>query len=441
MTAIPTQALLGGTVHRTVLPSGLRVLTEHVPGVRSAAVGVWVGTGSRDEVGAEAGASHYLEHLLFKGTERRSALEISASIEAVGGDLNAFTSREYTCYYARVLDEDLPLALDVVSDMVFSSLLRDEDLDAERGVVLEEIAMHDDDPGDIVHDVFAGAVLGDRPLGRPVLGTVGSIEAMTLDLVTDYYGRRYVPTTTVIAVSGSLEHAAVLAAVEDAVERAFGRAAGGPGAPHPIRPSAGHGWDTGRVQVVHRSTEQAHLVLGVPGVGRTDERRWALGLLSTALGEGMSSRLFQEIRERRGLAYSVYSFTSQYADAGLFGIYAGCAPRRAPEVLRLCRQQLEQLCAAGLDATELARAKGQTKGALVLGLEDTGSRMSQLGKSELTHGRLLSVDDALARIDAVTADDVRQVATDVLALPLGRGGLSLGAVGPVDAGELQAVLA
>ncbi len=301
--------------------------------------------------------------------------------------------------------------------------------------------MHDDDPGDIVHDVFAGAVLGERPLGRPVLGTVGSIEAMTLDLVTDYYGRRYLPTTTVIAVSGSLDHAAVLAAVEAAVERAFGRVTGESGAPQPIRPSSGHGWDAGRVQVVHRSTEQAHLVLGVPGVGRTDERRWALGLLSTALGEGMSSRLFQEIRERRGLAYSVYSFTSQYADAGLFGIYAGCAPRRAPEVLRLCRQQLEQLCAAGLDATELARAKGQTKGALVLGLEDTGSRMSQLGKSELTHGRLLSVDDTLARIDAVTADDVRQVAADVLASPLGQGGLSLGAVGPVDPGELQAVLA
>jgi len=431
-----TQALLGGTVHRTVLPSGLRVLTEHVPGVRSAAVGLWVGAGSRDEQGAEAGASHYLEHLLFKGTGRRSALDISASVEAVGGDLNAFTTREYTCYYARVLDADLPLALDVVTDMVTGSLLRAEDVDAERGVVLEEIAMHDDDPGDVVHDVFSTAVLGDRPLGRPVLGTVDSIEAMTRATLADYYGSRYAPSSTVVAVSGSLEHDAVLTAVERAYAGVADLAS-----PVPLRPPSGHGADAGQVRVVRRDTEQAHVVLGVPGVSRTDDRRWALGLLSTALGEGMSSRLFQEVRERRGLAYSVYSFTSQYADTGLFGIYAGCAPRRAAEVLRLCREQLEAVLDGGLDDVELARAKGQTKGSIVLNLEDTGSRMSRLGKAELVHGELLSVDEVLDRIDAVSAGEVRQVAADVLAEPLVTGGLSLGAIGPVDADALRRVLA
>jgi predicted Zn-dependent peptidase len=430
--ATTSQSLLGGTVQRTVLPSGLRVLTEQVPGVRSAAIGVWVGVGSRDEAPGEAGASHYLEHLLFKGTAARSALDISATLEAVGGELNAFTSREHTCYYARVLDRDLPLAVDVVSDMVTASLLREDDVEAERGVILEEIAMHEDDPADLVHDVFSSAALGDGPLGRPVLGTAASIATLQRTDIADYYRVRYVPSATVIAISGALDHADALAAVT----RAWESVADTKGEPLPTRRGARRPYPGRGVRVSRRSSEQAHLILGTAGVSRHDERRYALGLLSSSLGEGMSSRLFQEIREKRGLAYSVYSFASHYADTGLFGIYAGVAPKRAAQVLTLCREQLEMVATGGITAEELERAKGQARGSLALGLEDTGARMSRLGKSELAQGEVLSVDETLERIDAVSLADVTQIAADVLGQPL-----SLGAVGPFDVGELADAVA
>jgi predicted Zn-dependent peptidase len=430
-----SEPMLGGAVRRTVLPSGLRVLTEQVPGVRSAAIGVWVGVGSRDEAPAQAGASHYLEHLLFKGTPARSALQISAALEAVGGELNAFTSREHTCYYARVLDRNLPLAVDVVTDMVTASLLRAGDVESERGVILEEIAMHEDDPADLVHDVFSGAALGDGPLGRPVLGTSASIAALQRDDIAEYYRSRYVPAATVVAVSGALEHDAALAAVSRAWEAA---PASWPASaePQPTRGGARRPYPGRGVRVSHRGSEQAHFILGTAGVSRHDERRYALGLLSSALGEGMSSRLFQEIREKRGLAYSVYSFASHYADTGLFGIYAGVAPKRAGQVLRLCREQVEAVVAGGITAEELARAKGQARGSLALGLEDTGARMSRLGKSELAQGEVISVDETLDRIDAVSLSDVARVAADVLGQPL-----SVGAVGPFDRGELEEAVA
>ena len=352
---LDSEPLLGGTVRRTVLPSGLRVLTEQVPGVRSAAIGVWVGVGSRDETPAEAGASHYLEHLLFKGTPSRSALDISAALEAVGGELNAFTSREHTCYYARVVDRDLPLAVDVVSDMVTASLLRPDDVEAERGVILEEIAMHEDDPADLVHDVFSAAALGDGPLGRPVLGTTTSIAGLQRSAIADYYRGRYVPGATVVAVSGALDHQEAL----DAVTRAWEAASDATGAPEPIREGGRRVYPSRGVRVTRRSSEQAHLILGTAGLSRHDERRYALGLLSSALGEGMSSRLFQEIREKRGLAYSVYSFASHYADTGLFGVYAGVAPKRAAQVLALCREQLEAVAADGITS----RGAGTRQGA------------------------------------------------------------------------------
>ncbi len=420
-----------------MLPGGLRVLTEHVPGVRSAAIGVWVGVGSRDEAPEEAGASHYLEHLLFKGTDRRSALDISAALEAVGGELNAFTSREHTCYYARVLDQDLPMAVDVVTDMVTASLLREEDVEAERGVILEEIAMHEDDPADHVHDVFSSSALGDGPLGRPVLGTTGSIAALQRSVIAGYYANRYQPAATVVAVSGALDHDEALAAVTSAWDRADRRADGaGPATPLPVRRGARRPYPGRGVRISRRGSEQAHLILGTAGLSRHDDRRYALGLLSAALGEGMSSRLFQEIRERRGLAYSVYSFVTHYADTGLFGVYAGVAPKRAAQVLGLCRQQLSAVAADGLTADELARAKGQARGSLALGLEDTGARMSRLGKGELAQGELISVDETLARIDAVTLADVRSVAADVLGQPM-----SLGAVGPFEVDELASAVA
>ncbi|MGH3648945.1 MAG: M16 family metallopeptidase [Micromonosporaceae bacterium] len=414
---------LRGTVRRTVLPNGMRVLTEAIPAMRSVSFGVWVGVGSRDETPAQAGASHFLEHLLFKGTRRRTALEISAQLEAVGGETNAFTTKEYTCYYARVLDEDLALAVDVVCDLVADSVLHDADVETERGVILEEIAMHDDEPGDQAHDLLYEAVFGDHPLGRPISGTVASISAMTRRQVLGFYRRRYIASQLVVTAAGNLDHATVVAAVREAFARDDRYAE--PVTPATLR-SAARRVRTGQAVKVHnKDTEQANLVLGCPAPARLDERRFALGVLNNALGGGMSSRLFQEIREKRGLAYSVYSYTSQYADAGLFGVYAGCAPGKADEVLGLVREQLAAVAEAALTDQEIARGKGMLKGSLVLGLEDTGSRMTQLGKGELLYGAPLSVDDLLARVDGVTVDQVHSVASELLTQDM-----SLAVVGP-----------
>lgn len=416
--AVRTQTLLPGldgigTVRRSVLPGGLRVVTETLPTVRSATFGIWAGVGSRDETPALNGATHYLEHLLFKGTARRSALEISSAIDAVGGEMNAFTAKEYTCYYARVLDTDLPLAIDVVADMLTGSLIRQEDIDAERGVVLEEIAMTEDDPGDQVHDLFATALLGDSPLGRPVLGTVETINALTRDQVHRFYRKHYDPTHLVVAAAGNIDHEAVVRQVRRAFEDA-GALRDPEAVPRPPRGGSKTLRSQGRVEVLERRTEQAHVVLGMPGLSRHDDRRWALGVLNTALGGGMSSRLFQEVREKRGLAYSVYSYTSSFADSGLFGVYAGCQPRRVPEVLKICREELHKVAEHGLGDEELRRAVGQFSGSTVLSLEDTGALMNRIGKSELCWGEQMSVDATLERIAAVTPEEVRAVARDVL---------------------------
>ncbi|MGB8650743.1 MAG: pitrilysin family protein [Mycobacteriales bacterium] len=422
-----TQQAPGG-FRKTVLPGGLRVVTEAVPGVRSAAFGVWVGVGSRDEALPEHGASHFLEHLLFKGTRKRDALEIAAVMDAVGGELNAFTAKEYTCYYARVLDADLPLAVDVVSDLVAAALVAPADVESERGVVIEEISMHDDDPGDVVHDAFAEALYGDHPLGLPVIGTVDSVEALSAEAIAGYYHGRYRQPEMVVSVAGNVDHDVVVRLVADAFPST------GTASPAPLRSFAPPSPLSGAV-VEDRATEQAHLVLGVHGVDRHDDRRWALSVLNNALGGGMSSRLFQEVRERRGLAYSVYSYVSHHHDTGMFGVYAGCAPGKVDEVLGLCREELASAADKGLTDEEVVRAKGQLRGSLVLGLEDTGAQMSRIGKAELVHGEVLAVDELLARIDAVTPDDVRAVADDVLRRPL-----SLGIIGPFPDRDFAEVL-
>jgi predicted Zn-dependent peptidase len=414
---------LGGTVRRTVLPNGLRVLTEAVPAMRSVAFGVWVGVGSRDEAPRLAGVSHFLEHLLFKGTRRRTALDISAAIEAVGGETNAFTTKEYTCYYARVLDTDLPLAIDVMCDLVADSVLAEADVETERAVILEEIAMHDDEPGDEVHDLLAEVLYGAHPLGRLISGTPQTVAPMTRTQIRSFYRRRYVPPSIVVAAAGNLDHARVVRLVREAFA-----AAGLPDDPaEPAAYRSGNGRVPVRpagVSVRSKDTEQAHLVLGCPAFHRLDERRFALGVLNNVVGGGMSSRLFQEIREKRGLVYSVYSYTSQYADTGLFAVYAGCAPGKVDEVLDLTREGLAA-ASAGITDAELARGKGMLKGSLVLGLEDTGSRMSRLGKGELLYDELLSVDDLLAKVDAVTPEEVAAVAGDLLVRPM-----SLAVIGP-----------
>ncbi len=413
-----TQTLLKGqngigTVRRTTLPGGLRIVTETLPSVRSATFGIWAHVGSRDETPALNGATHYLEHLLFKGTEKRSALDISSAIDAVGGEMNAFTAKEYTCYYARVLDTNLPLAIDIVCDMLTGSLIRAEDVDAERGVILEEIAMTEDDPGDVVHDLFAKTMFGDTPLGRPVLGTVDTVEALSADRIRRFYKKHYDPTHLVVAAAGNVDHATVVRQVRRAFERA-GALSRTDAVPLDPRDGSRVIRTAGRVEHLNRKTEQAHVVLGMPGLSRTDDRRWALGVLNTALGGGMSSRLFQEVREKRGLAYSVYSYTSSFADCGLFGVYAGCRPGQVHDVLKICRDELEKVAANGLPDEEIDRAVGQLSGSTVLGLEDTGALMNRIGKSELAWGEHISVDDMLARMAAVTPDEVREVAADVL---------------------------
>ena len=421
------------TVRKTVLPGGLRVVTESLPSVRSVALGIWVGVGSRDEDQAHAGATHYLEHLLFKGTRQRTALDISAAMDAVGGELNAFTGKEYTCYYARVLDADLPLAIDVLSDMVTSSLIQPKDVDAERNVVLEEIAMNEDDPADTVHEAFTAQLFGDTPLGRPVLGTVGSINGITRDEIWEHYAARYTAPHLVVAAAGNLDHDAVVARVraafKDALEVTSGEA---PAAPR-LRKSDGVLWEGygpsagSGLKLVSRPIEQANLVLGCEGLARTDQRRFALGVLNAALGGGMSSRLFQEIREKRGLAYSVYSFTAQHADTGMWGLYAGCLPSKADEVLSICVAEVAKVVDKGLTDAELDRGKGQVRGGMVLGLEDPSSRMTRLGKSELVYPDLEPVDELIATIDAVTHDDVRAIAAEVLTRSK-----ALAVVGPFD---------
>ena len=399
-------------VVRTVLPSGLRIVTEEVPSVRSAAIGIWVNVGSRDETPAVAGASHFLEHLLFKGTTRRTALEITSTIEAVGGEMNAFTSKEYTCFYARVIDTDLPMAIDVVSDLITSSIVSALDVDAERKVVLEEIAMRDDDPSDLVHDLYAETYYGDTQLGRPILGTIKSISDMTRSSVFNYYKKRYLPQDLVVAVAGNIKHKRVVAMVEEALTRdnfldVKGSPQIRPNTPVKTKPMQSVGLMT-------RKTKQAHMFYGMEGVARSDERRFAMGVLASALGGGMSSRLFQEIREKRGLAYSVYAYAQQFAGSGQIGFYAGCNPTKAIEVIEIIREVLADVAVNGMSHEEIERAKGAVRGSLVLSQEDSGSRMSRIGKNEIVYGQVMGFDEILKAISRVNPTDVREIASEFL---------------------------
>ncbi|MDT0277159.1 pitrilysin family protein [Blastococcus sp. DSM 46792] len=420
---------VGGRVERTTLPGGLRVLTETMPGVLSATLGIWVDVGSRDETPAVAGSSHFLEHLLFKGTTSRSALEIATAMDAVGGEMNAFTAKEHTCFYANVLASDLPLAVTLLADLVTDATNTAADLESERTVVLEEIAMRDDEPSDAVHDLFSETLFGDTPLGRSVLGTVESIEGLTRADVDDWYRQRYAMPSMVVTAAGRVDHQQVL----DLVAAAFGNRLPDAGEPAPLRTGEpGADRPARSTGLISRRTEQTHLLMGTPGLGRLDGRRYAAAVLDAAVGGGMSSRLFQEIREKRGLVYSVGSALTHYAGAGAFSVYAGCSKKRVPEVLRLVRECLDGAAAQGLTSEEVARARGQLKGGMVLGLEDTGSRMSRLGKSELSYGEYLPVREVLARLDAVDEQQVREVATELFGRPT-----CLAVVGPYRESDLD----
>ena len=399
----------GGLVKRTVLPGGLRIITEQMPTVRSAAIGIWVNVGSRDELPSQTGSAHYLEHLLFKGTKTRSALDISSAIDAVGGEMNAFTSKEFTCFYTRVLDTSVPTAIDVLVDMITSATIATADVNGERQVVLEEIAMRDDDPSDLVHEHFAKALWGESPLGRSILGTVENISSLSRRSIYGFYQKFYSPDRLVVSVAGNVEHAQVVKLVRKAFEK------GGVDLVGDVAPFT----PTKRKQKVNRkenvlfvpkTTEQANVVIGVPGLDRDDPRRYTLSLLNAALGGGMSSRMFQEVREKRGLVYSVYSFAQQFLDSGMVGVYAGCGPARLEAVRDTVTMVLDDVVANGITEAELEKAKGQFAGGMVLGLEDTGSRMSRNARSELTTGDIPSVSQVLERVQAVTLDEVNALA-------------------------------
>ncbi|GAB3606790.1 pitrilysin family protein [Conyzicola nivalis] len=414
-------------VRRSVLPSGVRILSERVPGARSATIGYWVAVGSRDETPSTYGSTHFLEHLLFKGTLTRSALDIAVSFDAVGGEHNAMTAKEYTCYYAKIQDRDLPMAIDVISDMLTSSLLDPDEFETERGVILEELAMADDDPGDVTSERFFEAVLGDHPLGRPIGGSPETIAAATRESVWNHYRANYRAQDLVITVAGAVDHDELVAGVTAALRRADWNL-DAQAAPVPRRSGSGELIERGSpLAVVQRPIEQANILLGVEGLAASDPRRPTLAVLNSVLGGGMSSRLFQEIREKRGLAYSVYSFSPSYSDAGLFGIYAGCSPSKIAQVTELMLSEFRALATGGVTAEELRRANGQLSGASALALEDSDTRMSRLGRAELTMGEYVDLDESLRRLDLVTADGIRELAEDLVSRPL-----SVAAVGTID---------
>ncbi|MCU1550552.1 MAG: Zinc protease [Glaciihabitans sp.] len=413
-------------IRRSVLPSGVRILSESVPGARSATIGYWVAVGSRDEVPETFGSTHFLEHLLFKGTTTRSALDIAVSFDSVGGEHNAMTAKEYTCYYAKVQDRDLPMAVDVIADMLTSSVLDKEEFETERGVILEELAMADDDPADVTSERFFEAVLGDHPLGRPIGGSPETINAVSRDAVWRHYRANYRAQDLVVTVAGAVDHDQLVADVTAALVRANWNL-NAEAAPVARRDATGEVIERGSaLTIVHRPIEQANVLVGVPGLAAADPRRSTLTVLNSILGGGMSSRLFQEIRERRGLAYSVYSFSPSYSDAGLFGIYAGCSPSKVTQVTELMLSEFRRIGMDGVTPEEMRRASGQLSGASALALEDSDTRMSRLGRSEITLGEFVDLDESLRRIALVTESGVRELAEELAARPL-----SIAAVGTV----------
>lgn len=395
-------------MEKIVLSNGLRVVMERIPTGRSVSFGIWVKAGSRNETPENNGISHFIEHMLFKGTERFSAKLIAEQFDAIGGNVNAFTSKEYTCYYAKVLDEHLPIAVDVLSDMFFNSVMDPEELAKEKNVVLEEIAMCEDTPDDYVHDLMSMAAYGDHPLAYTILGSKERLLAMTPEDLRAYMSSHYTIENTVISVAGNIGDEVV-----ELLERHFGHFGNRGTAPVLCEPSF-----QGELLFHRKKTEQNHICLSLPGVKSGGELQYAMVLLNNAFGGGMSSRLFQEIREKRGLAYSVYSYHSAHADSGLFTVYAGTAPKQTKDVLQLTKEMLHELAERGLSEDELRKGKEQMKGSLILSLESTSSRMNRIGKNELMLGRHDTLDDMIAKIQRVSMEDMNRLLDGMFAKPL-----------------------
>jgi predicted Zn-dependent peptidase len=384
--------------------NGIRIVTERVPYVQSVSLGIWVDTGGRDETDAVAGISHFIEHLLFKGTERRSAQQIAEELDAVGGQINAFTDRENTCYYVKVLPEHVPLAQDVLADMLLNSVLDPEEITREKNVILEEIKRHEDTPDELVHDVFAETLWPGHPLGRSVIGRAEVIESLTREQIVAYLKEQYLPGRMVVAAAGNLDHEALVAEVEKTLG---GMPAGERG--HEQIPPAVSNAET----EVPKPTEQVHFCLGTRGYNQNEEDRYVLGLIDSAVGGGMSSRLFQEVREKRGLCYSIGSYTASFREAGMFTVYAGTSPETAEQVRELAVKELRDVAREGITPHELQRSKNQIRGAVLLSLDSMSTRMTRIGKSMLYYDRVISPSEVVEKIEAVTEADVRRVSAEI----------------------------
>ncbi|PTX58632.1 putative Zn-dependent peptidase [Melghirimyces profundicolus] len=402
------------------LPNGVRVVAESIPYVRSVAFGLWVGTGSRYETWQNNGISHFLEHMMFKGTENRTARQLAETFDEIGGQVNAFTSKEITCYYAKVLDEHLMIAVDVLADMFFRSLFDPEEIRKEQKVVDEEIRMVEDTPDDVVHDRLSSVALEGHPLGWSVLGRVENLRRFDRSLLLDYKSRRYRPQELVIACAGNLPENYL-----DMIEAHFGDFQGGPAVSERVKPEF-----TGGISVKKKETEQSHICLGLPGIPAGDQRIYSYILLNNLVGGNMSSRLFQEVREERGLAYSVYSYHSAYSDTGLFTIYAGTSPDQENEVIRVILGILDEIRNHGITAEELAKGKEQLKGSLMMSLESTNNRMSRLGKNELLLGRHKSMDEVVEAVESLTREDLLEAARSIFSHPLALSVISPGGTVP-----------
>lgn len=409
---------------KSLLPNGIRVVSETIPYVKSVSLGIWIGSGSRSEQDENHGISHFIEHLMFKGTVKRSARDIAETVDAIGGQLNAFTAKEHTCYYMKVLDTHLDLALDILSDMLLASKFATEDIGREREVVLEEVHMYEDTPDELVHDIHLSRIWKGHPLGRNILGSKESIASFNRDMVSQYYRNFYTPDNIVIAAAGNLDHDKLV----DMATRYFSGMAG----MKSITSSKKAPVLSLSRTVQTKDTEQVHLCLGTLGVPQNSPEMYKIHILNNILGGGISSRLFQSVREDRGLAYSIYSYQTNYSDAGLFTIYAGTRPANAEEVIQLILKNLSEIKYAGITAEELKKSKEQLKGSLLLGLESSSSRMSRIGKMEITLGKFIPLDEVVEKIDKVTLSDVKEAAERLFRDDL----LCFTAVGPIDSEEI-----
>ncbi|MTI82255.1 MAG: insulinase family protein [Firmicutes bacterium] len=389
---------------KTTLDNGIRILSEEIPHVRSISMGIWVDVGSRDENNENSGISHFIEHMMFKGTQKRTPKNIAEELDAVGGQLNAFTTKEYTCYHTKVLDEHFPLAVDILSDMLLNSNFDQEDLLRERNVILEEIKMYEDAPDELVHDLFAKTIWHGHPLGRPIIGSEETVNSFNRDDLFNFYRQHYIPNKIIISLAGNIKH-------EKAVEilaPLFSSLKAGE-KPRQSTPPVG----VSELTCQNKDTEQAHMIIGAPGYQLGNDDMYTAQIINTVLGGGLSSRLFQEIREERGLVYAVFSYHSSYNDAGLFAVYAGLSKNNVNEAMELIFKEINDISEKGITSTELQRSKDQLKGNLLLSLENVNSRMSRLGKSEMYLGKVLNPEEIVEKVYKVTNEDIQRVATSM----------------------------